>query len=539
MNVYTVAIFVAFALFIAVGVYMSRSVKNKADYFVSGRSAGVALVVGTLVASYLSTVAMMGEAGFSYEGFPWLILLIAPLAQGGYLLGVFLFGRYLRRAESLTVPEFFGRRYNSRRLQGVAGLMVLVGIGLYLVAVTRGLTLVLANITGLNEAVLLLIVWVAFTTFTIVSGSKGVIVTDTLMFFLFMVAGVGGLLVVMHAAGGVDNVVSTMAADPQWREGLMWHGDIGPESALTTPLDSLLYFLVFGLVWMFVVAVSPWQSSRYMMAKTGHVAIRSGAIAMVVIIAFYVFLVFGSYAVNLINPNIEPTEIVFIWAGQNVMPLWLGILAVTGVMAAGLSSASTFLSLVGFSAVQDVIPWLTRKQPADEAGAEGLKESRWSMVVIGFVVLAITYVASPTVLSIGYMAASFFAAAWGIVAIASTQSRKMTEPGAFYGMILGGVTLLVLEGLSTFGGVELPTLLNPVLVALAASVIGILIGNASSTPDPQGLAFLDSISKPSAADTSTVEVRKTKVYLGISAVTMVAVMGALVWFYVIPMETAL
>ncbi|MFF0991365.1 sodium:solute symporter family protein [Kocuria nitroreducens] len=537
MNTYTVAIFAAFIIFIAVGVFMSRSVRNKADYFVSGRSAGVLLIVGTLVASYLSTVAMMGEAGFSYEGFPWLILLIAPLAQGGYLLGVFLFGRYLRRAATLTVPEFFGRRYDSRRIQGVAGLMVLVGIGLYLVAVTRGITLVLAGVTGLDETVLLLIVWVAFTLFTIVSGSKGVIVTDTIMFFLFMIAGAGGLLLIIGAAGGFTDVVTTMASDEQWRNGLLWHGAVGPDAAVSSPWEAFLYFFLYGIVWMFVVAVSPWQSSRYMMARTGHVAIRSGTVAMVVIIAFYVLLVFGSYAVNLINPAIEPTETVFIWAAQNVLPSWLGVLAVAGVMAAGLSSASTFLSLVGFSAVQDVVPWVSKRTATDEQDVRGLKESRLAMLAIGFVVLVITYIASPTVLSIGYMAASFFAAAWGIVAIASTQSRRMTERGAFYGMILGGGTVLILEGLATFGGIDLPTALNPVLVSMVASVIGILLGNATSAPSAKGLAFLDSVSSPSPEDRDPAEIRRTKAYLAVSAVAMIAIMGGLTWLYVIPMES--
>src|SRR5699024_11914093 len=91
VDVFTVAILTSFALFIGIGIVMSRRVKTKADYFVAGRNVGVLLIVGTLVASYLSTVALMGEAGFAYDGFPWAILLLGAVAQLGYLIGVLLF----------------------------------------------------------------------------------------------------------------------------------------------------------------------------------------------------------------------------------------------------------------------------------------------------------------------------------------------------------------------------------------------------------------------------------------------------------------
>jgi sodium/pantothenate symporter len=45
-----------------------------------------------------------------------------------------------------------------------------------------------------------------------------------------------------------------------------------------------------------------------------------------------------------------------IWAAMNIMPTLAGVLMMTGIMAAGLSSASTFLSLSGFSVSNDVFP---------------------------------------------------------------------------------------------------------------------------------------------------------------------------------------
>ena len=55
-------------LFIAIGSYSGRKVRDIDDYFVAGRRAPTLLIVGTLVASVFSTSIFLGEAGFTYDG---------------------------------------------------------------------------------------------------------------------------------------------------------------------------------------------------------------------------------------------------------------------------------------------------------------------------------------------------------------------------------------------------------------------------------------------------------------------------------------
>jgi Na+/proline symporter len=74
------------------------------------------------------------------------MLILTPLNASGYVLGVLAFGRYLRRSEALTVPEFFGKRFDSRALQAVAGGTVIVGLGAYLIAVTQGMSLLVSSL---------------------------------------------------------------------------------------------------------------------------------------------------------------------------------------------------------------------------------------------------------------------------------------------------------------------------------------------------------------------------------------------------------
>lgn len=110
--IYTIGIIVSFLLYALIGVFLSKRVKNSEEYYVSGRKGSTLMVTGTLVASFLSTVSFMGEAGFSYEGYPILLLILVIFNATGYVIGVFCFGRYLRRSRSLTVPEYFGNRFH-------------------------------------------------------------------------------------------------------------------------------------------------------------------------------------------------------------------------------------------------------------------------------------------------------------------------------------------------------------------------------------------------------------------------------------------
>ena len=531
MNIYTIAVGISLILFTAIGLFMSRSVNTKEDYFVAGRNAGVLLIVGTLAASYLSTVAMMGEAGMAYDGYPWIILMMGGLVQLGYIVGVILFGRYLRESNSLTIPEYFGRRFNSKRLQLLSGLMVLIGIGLYLVAVTRGISLVLQTITGIDEIWAIALTWLVFSAFTVLSGSKGVIVTDTVMFLVFVFGGGAAFLYIIHKAGGFDDSLRRLASDDTLREGLLWHGILSSEGALfTNKLDAFIYVITYGVVWMCVLSVSPWQASRYMMAKTNQVAIRSGLVAVVAVTAFYALMLTAAYSVRLINPDISPSENVIIWCAYNLLPTSLGVAVIVGIMAAGLSSASTFLSLVGFSAVNDVLN-VVRKSSEHRSDLDTLKESRIAMLVVGLIALLVTALATPGVLQIGYMAASFFAAGWGIVAIASTQSRKISERGAFWGMAMGGTVVLVLECFSTFGNLQLPTSLNPVFFGLLSSAAGVFIGSTTKKAKESNIEYLDTLHRAIRATSTPTEVRTTKKYVIATGCCLLALYVGIAMFY--------
>lgn len=362
---FLLGIIISFCVYVSIGIFLFRKVKSSEEYYVSGRSGNTLMITGTLVASFLSTVSFMGEAGFSYEGYPILLLILVIFNASGYIFGVFLFGRYLRRSKSLTVPEFFGNRFHSKKVRLAAAITTILGIAAYLVAVTQGAAVLLAEVSGVSYPMALVIMWVVYSSFTILSGAKGVMVNDTVMFFLFSIATYISFPYIIKSAGGFPDAVTKAANLAERPDLLSWHGITGPAATMGTPWEALAWAVIMGLVWGIVIAVSPWQSSRYLMAKNEHVAIRAGVWATISILTVYLFLHISISTITTIKADIAPTEKVFIWAAMNIVPTWLGVIIVSGIMAAALSSCSSFLQIIGSSITRDIMEQSRKKEYTD------------------------------------------------------------------------------------------------------------------------------------------------------------------------------
>jgi Na+/proline symporter len=531
MNIYTVTIFVSILVYVAVGNYAGRRVKNLEDYFVVGRQAPTLLIVGTLVASFLSTNTFLGDAGFVYA-FNTGRLLIPALFLVGYVYGAIYFGRYLRRSRSLTVAGYFADRFDSRRVQVVAGITVVVGIGFYLIAVTQGVALILSNLTALSYTQALVVAWVSYTSFTLYSGSQGVVLTDTMMFLLFSLVSFLAMFSIFETHGGWVAAMEGLTQLESKPNLMAWHGMSGPGQIWTTPADFLIWYLIVSVGWSFVAAVSPWQSSRYLMAKSEQVVLRSAAVAAISIAAVQMVVFMAASMVNLSNEAIEPREDVLIWASTNILTPIVGALVLAGLVAAGLSSASTFLSLAGFNFSNDIFQLKSTKDK------DRLKFSRKMMLLVGVIALVVCLSIEQHIFWLTYFGATLFASAWGPVALMSVWSSRITASAAFWGILSGFLGNAVPKLLATMGLIELPVYLDPILVGGIISLVVVLVvsrnTHVSEIERRKRLTLLDT----PAEELDATEARKSLRYayaLGVFGVTMTL---GMLRFYVLPYQQA-
>ena len=521
MDIYSGAILISLIVYIAVGNYAGRRVRKLDDYFVAGRRAPTLLIVGTLVASVLSTNIFLGETGFVYEGQAGPYLLWPPIAAMGYIFGSLLFGRYLRRSRALTVADYFGRRFNSQRVQTAAGVTIIFGLGGYLLAVTQGTAILLTQITEFSFTQGLIISWVSYTAFTMYSGSRGVILTDTLMFLLFTSVAMLALIFLVQDAGGWAASVRSLTEIPEKPDLMAWHGMVGDDTPFGSVLHFTLWNITLALAWGMVYAVSPWQSSRYLIARDEHVVLRAACIAAIFLILMELTLYAAGAVINLSDPGIKPSELAVIHAALNLLPELMGALLLAGIMAAGLSSASTFLSLVGFSVSND----LFRHDTVDEKRM--LKISRWIMLVVGVITLLVAFVSPVDIFWLTYFVGTLFASSWGPVSLMSVWSKRITADAAFWGIASGFIFNALPKALDYLGLIELPFWLDPILLGALVSLAVVLVVSAFSGVSREEQVYrlqMHRVPKQEVSPSKSMVTRYAPVVLAVYSVTMCVIL---------------
>ena len=526
MDVFSITIGVSILLYIVIGSYSGRSIKRLDDYFVAGRRAPTLLILGTLVASVMSTAIFMGEAAFTYDGQLGAYLLFPGIAVTGYMLGALFFGVYIRRSRAPTVADYFGHRFQSRRLQQFAGFTIILGLGGYLLIVTQGASILLSDLTGLSFVASLIIAWFSYTIFTMYAGSKGVIITDTLMFLLFMTATLVFVVYIVDGFGGIRTAITDIATLESKPGIASWTGVIGEGTEWPEPIDYIIWAVVMDIAWALVYAVGPWQASRHLMARDEHVVLRAAILAAFCVIALQM-LVYGiGGLMNLANENISPSETVLIWAAQNIVPEVLGAFLLAGIVAAALSSASTFLSLVGFSISNDI-----GKEPL----ALTVSATRKIMLITSVIVLICCYFFPPNIFWFMLFIGTVFASSWGPVGLMSVWSSRITKDAAFWGMVSGFFMNVIPAAIDYLGIYSMPEYL-PAVIGTTVSIIVILAVSARGRVSREEKAYRMRLHRPTVHDINRAKTLKTLLApmgLVLYGVTMPLL---LLKFYVVPYQ---
>lgn len=498
MNAYFVGMLISMGIYIALGLIISRGVKNANDFFVAGRNAPTILIVGSLVASYCSTGLFMGDVGEAYSGFYSPFMITAMMLVGGYILGSIFFGKYLRRSEALTIPEFFGKRFNSRPLRVLAAVTAIITMTVYLLSVMQGIGTLMSYVTGVDYNVCVILALMTFAVLTVTSGSKGVLITDTLMFGVFTVFSLIAVVIVVNKLGGwytaVENVTKL---NPVL---FSWAGDL--THLYPTGAENIAWAIMTGLTWVAVCAVAPWQSSRYLMAKNEHVVVRSAVWASIGVAVLEFVLPTTATLLNVFSDQIPSATQSMIWAMMNMVPTIVGVIALTGVLAAGISSATTFLSLIGSSVANDIM--------VVEDDKKKLKYGRIAIIITVSIVMALAYFNPPQIYVVMLLSGTVVVCSWFPICLASVWSKKITKTGAFCGMLFGFLGCAAVKIIGAVGGVTIPIWADSFVVGLIANILGIVIGSKCTLITAEEKSEREKLFVVPKGELVVDEIRKTK-----------------------------
>lgn len=440
MHLIDVFIFIIYFLAVlGVGIYFFRQNKTNEDYYVGGRTMGSGHVGLSVVATDVGGGFSIGLGGLGFlMGISGSWMLFTGLI-GAWLSAVLLIPKINTMSKLhnlLTFPQIFEYFYNGR-VALLAGIISAIGyIGFTSSQLLAGAKLASTTFIDMSSSTALLIIGIIAISYTVVGGLKAVIYTDTIQWLILM----GGLVFIgipvgYFAIGGLSKIKE----------------HLGPEFLSLTNLDWVTFinwFITIVPIWF--VGMTLYQ--RIYACKDVKTARRAWYIAGLFeypVMAFMGVLL-GLFArvaaeqgmfeyVGVLDASMMDAEMGLPMLLRTVLPVGLMGLMLSAYFSAIMSTADSCLMAASGNLVTDVlhrfIPKMTEKQ--------NLFYSQIATLMIGILAL---FLASKmeNVLELMLLSYAFMVSGLFVPVLGALFWRKGTARGAFYAMIAGGSTTVLL-----------------------------------------------------------------------------------------------
>ncbi len=205
-----------FAIMIGVGLYSRKHATNVNDFVLGGRSVGPWLTAFAYGTSYFSAVVFVGYAGqFGWKygiASTWIGLGNAFI---GSLLAWVLMGRRTRvmtqHLQAATMPDFFGKRYDSQALKIVASAIAFIFLIPYTASVYNGLSRLFGMAFDIDYSVCVIVMAILTGVYVILGGYMATAINDFIQGIIMLVGIVVVIASVLNGQGGFTDAVKALA----------------------------------------------------------------------------------------------------------------------------------------------------------------------------------------------------------------------------------------------------------------------------------------------------------------------------------------
>jgi len=207
-------VYIAFA--IGIGVYFHRKSKTVTDFVLGGRTVGPWITAFAYGTSYFSAVVFVGYAG----QFGWNFGLASTWiglgnAMIGSLLAWVLMGRRTRvmskHLESATLPEFFEKRYLSKKLKIASAVIVFVFLIPYTASVYNGLSRLFSMAFNVDYSVCVIGMALITAVYVILGGYKATAYNDFIQGIIMLLGITAVIFVTLAGKGGFYSAVTELS----------------------------------------------------------------------------------------------------------------------------------------------------------------------------------------------------------------------------------------------------------------------------------------------------------------------------------------
>ncbi|HKM34616.1 MAG TPA: sodium/proline symporter [Lachnospiraceae bacterium] len=210
---------VFFGVMIGVGIYARKHATNVDDFVLGGRSVGPWLTAFAYGTSYFSAVVFVGYAGqfgFKYGmSATWIGLGNALI---GSLLAWVVLGRRTRimskHLKAKTMPDYFGKRYDSNALRIMASAIVFIFLIPYTASVYNGLSRLFEMAFSVPYTVCVIAMAALTCVYVILGGYMATAINDFIQGIIMLFGIVAVVWAVINGQGGFMEAVFRLSEIP-------------------------------------------------------------------------------------------------------------------------------------------------------------------------------------------------------------------------------------------------------------------------------------------------------------------------------------
>jgi len=413
---------------ILIGLYLSRKIKNEADYFVGGRRVSFFLVSFSLFATWFGAETCLGSSGAVYENglsgsradpFGFSLCL--------FLMGFFLAGK-LRKRNYLTLADFIKDRYGSLAEKLAVWVMIPSSL-IWGAAQLRAFGQILSVSTDLPLDLMICFSAVLVITYTVLGGLLGDIYTDLVQGLIVVGSLVTLAIIVLNKIPDLPAIFQQMPAD-RWKI-------LGVGESVWERLDRWAVPVLGSLVVQEAI-------SRFLAARNPREAVRAcHAAGGIYFFTGLIPLLLGFIGPWLL-PGLADREQFLVLLSQRFLPGILSVIFLGAMISAILSTVdSILLACAALFSHNFLLPILGIKKERTKVVV-----GRSAVLITGLIALAIA-LSGNRIYDLVLLAAAFGTAGVLVITMFGLYTRLDSQRAALVtlvgGLVLTPVFQLVLK----------------------------------------------------------------------------------------------
>lgn len=489
-----IVLIIYFAILIGIGFYCRKHATDVNGFVLGGRSVGPWLTAFAYGTSYFSAVVFVGYAG----QFGWRFGIAATWAGIGNaiigsLLAWMILGRRTRvmsqHLDSATMPQFFGRRFDSPSLKIAASAIIFVFLIPYTASLYNGLSRLFGMAFHIDYSVCIIIMAVLTAIYVIAGGYMATAINDFIQGIIMLVGIAAIVIAVINSKGGFTAALDGLAR-------------VTDESVSTTPGIFASFFGPEPLNLLFVViltSLGTWglpQMVQKFYAIRDEDSIKKGTFistifALVVAGGCYFLGGFGRLFSDQIDVAANGYDSIIPTMLENLSPALIALTVIL-VLSASMSTLSSLVIASSSTLTIDFIRDVFFKKMRDERQVLIIRVLIVVFIAISAILALIQYKSNVTFI------AQLMGISWGALAGAflapflySLYWKRTTKAACWVSFLFGCILMIVDMAIPSILPVFMQSPINCGSIAMLAGLVIVPVVSLL-TPKPEQ-QFVDGV----------------------------------------------